>query len=142
MVRSVWLPVLAAALVACGTPMGERMFAQGNLERDQESYTSFVRLGLFDEAAQYVEPSERAAFQELATRFSDVRMTDAAVEQTALDRAAATAEFDVRYEGYRLSSPTPRRFAARQRWRHDDQAMRWYVTPDLDALRAMAGDAP
>jgi hypothetical protein len=141
MTRHTALPLLAALALACGTPMGTRLVAQGNLERDQEAYTSYVRLGLFEEALDYVEPSQRAAFRELVAEFSDVRMTEAVALQTTLDREANAAVFEVRYEGYRLSSPTPRRFAARQRWRHDDDAKRWYVSPDLAALRALAGRA-
>ena len=107
---------------------------KAKFEEIQANYTSDIRFGLVDEAAEHVEPGLQAEFKATASRLSDIRFTDARVEQLEIDTLRTEAVAVVTFKGYWLSSPFEREIRITQHWRRTPPSQEWYVTPDIASL--------
>lgn len=123
---SVLLPVVGAATY----PLDK----QGTFEEAQQSYTSNLRYGLYDDAKPFVEPELQARFEAETRRFREMRFSDYRVESIEIDALRAKATAVVVFRGYWLSSPYEREMRAVQHWRRELPTQNWFVTPDFESL--------
>jgi hypothetical protein len=138
-------PAVLSALLAAGLAAGCLSFhdplnLEGSFYRHQRAFSADLRWGEWDEAAEYVEPTGRAEFDALARELADFRVTDYEVRDVQLDAERTSATAMVVFDGYEVSMPVERQVVVTQRWRFDEDAGRWYVTPDAD-LAGKLGDA-
>jgi hypothetical protein len=129
-----FLAFLATGCISIAEIATQPLPKKAYFEETQASYTSDIRFGLVEEAAEHVEPALLAEFTATASRLSDIRFTGAWVEHIEIDPLRIEALAVVRFKGYWLSSPFEREIRITQRWRRTPPSQQWYVTPDLDAL--------
>jgi hypothetical protein len=140
-VRPAALSALLAACLASGClAFHDPLNLEGSFLRHQRAFSADVRWGEWERAAEYVEPAGRADFDALARELADFRVTDYEVRDVQLDAERTSATAVVVFHGYEVSMPVERQVVVTQRWRFDEEAGRWYVTPDAD-LAARLGDA-
>lgn len=113
---------------------------RAELEETIERYTSDVRYGRIDEAAERVEPALQGRFKAKARTLADVRFTDSRLDELTFAPDRKSAEAVVVYRGYWLSSPFEREVRVVQQWRQQ-RSFDWVVEPDLDALMAGPGSS-
>jgi hypothetical protein len=127
------LSALAAACLSAGClALHDPLNLEGSFHRHQRGFSADVRWGEWEKAAEYVEPEGRAEFDALARALADFRVTDYEVREVQLDDDRSSAIAVVVYQGYEASLPVEREVVVTQRWRHDEDHGRWYVTPDAD----------
>lgn len=97
-----------------------------------ESYSSNLRWGNYDAAAELVHPDERKAFRRLLREIGDdLRFTSYEIEQVELADSIAEAEALVSFGLYRVPRVQEETLFDYQRWRWDPRRSRWFISPDL-----------
>jgi hypothetical protein len=135
--RVACLAVLGIALGACMGIVGDsdKLGSPGRIKDVRtaaESYSSNLRWGNYDAAAEFVHPDERKAFRRLLREIGDdLRFTSFEIEQVEFADSIAEAEAMVSFSLYRVPRVDEETMFDYQTWRWDPMRSRWFLSPDL-----------
>ena len=136
---------LPLTLTGCGIIMPimevvtRPMAKKQTFEEIQQGYSSDIRFGLWEQAAEWVEPEMQSRFQTATRELEEIRFSDVRVESIEIDALRTKAIATVVYRGYWLSSPFVQEITVTQHWRRSPPSQQWFVTPDFDNILAPPG---
>jgi hypothetical protein len=91
-----------------------------------------IRTGLWDEAAEFVEPGARERWRsEAEAALREIRVTEFQVLELETWDGHTRGRAVVRFRGFELANPVERTLVMTQHWRREPGSLRWFVTPDF-----------
>ncbi len=126
----------ALALVSCAgcisftDPLGR----EDALEQAQLKYTQFVRWGELERARQYVHPDVVEEFNDHASAFEGLRITEYDIGPIEYAEEPTSASVNVTYHGYSETTFLEKPIRERQEWSREGMSNQWLVRPELGEI--------
>jgi hypothetical protein len=124
------LLLAVASLTGC-LSLADPFHRGAAFEDTQRDFTMAIRLGEWDEAAEFVEPASRERWRSEVEALSEIRLTEFDVLELETSDGRTRGRAVVRFRGFELSAPVERTLTMTQLWRREPGSSRWFVTPDF-----------
>jgi hypothetical protein len=120
-----------AGLTGCSS-LSDPLGRGANFRDTQRTFTLAIRTGLWDEAAEFVEPGARERWRsEAEVALREIRVTEFEILDLATWDGQTRGKAVVRFRGFELATPVERTVVMTQHWRREPGSSRWFVTPDF-----------